>query len=277
MTSKSFSVGGNQPGKVQVVGPDASLLTSDGRDASGSRIIHKFGHNPSVGTSWVPISQLGVYRTPQVSGATTLRIKAGGNANDTAGGSGAQSVILRGLDANGIEIHEELATNGTLASASTSKSFLRLFRVYVSSSGTYASFATPNSHVGNITIENTAGTQDWAMIENVDIAHGQSEIGAYTIPAGYRGFIHSIDIQSESAKEVDAILFTREGILQTAAPYEAMRTLREFHGITGVFSKRFEFPLGPIPALSDVGFLSQITTGVGEVSVQFELCLVRNA
>ena len=47
-------------------------------------IENKFGDNTAVGTSYVPITGNGIYRTPQVSGATTLRVKAGGDANDTA-------------------------------------------------------------------------------------------------------------------------------------------------------------------------------------------------
>ena len=57
--------------------------------ASGISVVKKFGRNPAVGTSFVPVTQGSVYQTPQSGSATTLRIKAGGSANDTAAGSGA--------------------------------------------------------------------------------------------------------------------------------------------------------------------------------------------
>jgi len=52
---------------------------------------HKFGRNNLVGTTYEPITSDGIFRSPQVSGATTLRVRAG-NANDTAAGTGAREV-----------------------------------------------------------------------------------------------------------------------------------------------------------------------------------------
>ena len=66
-----------------------------------ARIRHQFGRNVACGTSYTPVSDIGVYRTPQVGSATALRIKAGGNAADTAAGAGARSVRLTGIDASG--------------------------------------------------------------------------------------------------------------------------------------------------------------------------------
>ena len=109
---------------------------------SGMQSIKKFGRNAAVGTSFVPIAMGGVYQTPQGSAATALRIKSGGDANDTAAGSGARSVTLEGLDENFELATEALATAGASASSATSTTFTRLFRAYVTpdtGSGTYAS------------------------------------------------------------------------------------------------------------------------------------------
>ena len=43
---------------------------------AGHTIVHKFGHNDTVGTTYEPITATGVYNTPQPASATTLRIKA---------------------------------------------------------------------------------------------------------------------------------------------------------------------------------------------------------
>ena len=129
----------------------------------GVSVIHKFGGNPAVGTSYVPLSIGGIYRTPQAASATALRIKSGGNANDDKDGSGAREITLIGLDENWNEVSEAVETNSAAASTATSTTFTRLYRAYVSASGTYAS-QSAGSHSANIVIEDSGGTEDWATI-----------------------------------------------------------------------------------------------------------------
>jgi hypothetical protein len=238
-------------------------------------VVHKFGANAAVGTSLEVVSSNGVYRTPQVSGATTLRIKAGGNANDTAAGSGAREITLIGLDETGAEVTETLATAGASASSATTATFLRLFRVFVSASGTYATSAA-GSHSAAITIENSAGTEDWAEIGATPFPLSQSEIGAYTVPLGYTAYINNIIVAVESNKSATIIGFQRENILETAAPYTAMRTFLELGGAAGeeVFTPKT--PFGPYPALTDIGFMGALSSGTGEIDVDFEILLIKD-
>lgn len=77
---------------------------------SNISVVKKFGRNASVGTSFVPVALGGIYRTPTSTSATTLRIKAGGNANDDAAGTGAREVTLEGLDENFELASEAVAT-----------------------------------------------------------------------------------------------------------------------------------------------------------------------
>lgn len=235
-------------------------------------LVSKFGRNENVGTSYVPVSIGGIYRTPQVSGATQLRVKAGGDAADAAGGNGAREVTIVGLDATGALIEEVIATNGISASSNTTNSFLRVFRAFVSSSGTYAT-ASAGSHAAAITIENSAGTEDWFTIDATGFPKGQSEIGAYTVPLGYRAFIKNVNIVVDSAKTADVILFKRENILETAAPYTAMRAQSSLKGVTGEAPVVRDIPDGPYNALTDFGFMAKLDTGTGEVSVDFDIIL----
>ena len=85
--------------------------------ASGLRSVRVPGLNTAVAQAIVPVAPGGAYRTPQPGGEQRLRIRAGGNAADTATGSGARSVRLSGLDADGAEIVETIATAGAGASA----------------------------------------------------------------------------------------------------------------------------------------------------------------
>lgn len=239
----------------------------------GQSPIHKFGHNHLVGTTYVPIAAGGVWQTPQVSGATTLRVKAGGHANDTAAGTGAREVTLYGCDATGADIEESLVTAGASASASTTLSFLRLTRIIVTASGTYAS-ATAGSHSADVVIENTAGTADWGTLPVESFAFSQSQIGAYTVPLGKTGYVLGMQIDVDSNKTVDALFFQRQNILETAAPYTAMRAIQEFAGVTGSLSTKFKVPLGPFPANTDMGFMAKVASGTASVSVDFAIVLI---
>lgn len=239
---------------------------------SGKEVIHKFGKNAAVGTSFVTLSAGGVYMTPQVSGATTLRIKAGGNAADTAAGAGAREVTLEGLDATGAYITETLTTAGASASEVTSKSFLRLFRFRVTASGTYATMST-GSHGADIVIENGGGGTNWGTILKTGIGASTSQVGMYTVPLGKEAYITSVFLTVDSTKAADVMFFERENILETAAPYSAAVLGIEFKAIVTPTALKQILPRGPFPALTDIGFLGKVGTGTGDVAVDFEIIL----
>jgi hypothetical protein len=248
------------------------LLESRGT-VTGQSIVHKFGQNDAVSTTFVPVTRGGVYQMPQVASATTLRIKSGGNANDTALGSGAREITLIGTDASGNELTETLATAGASASSVTSGSFIRLYRAYVSKSGTYATQST-GSHSADIVIENGSGGTDWATIHSADLPRGQSEIGVYTIPTGFTGYFLGAFGFSDTAKVTEVIFFHRTGILQTAAPYDAMRTVFEEKLEGGEFTVDPRSPIGPFVGPCDIGFMAKIDAGTAAVEVDFELVLI---
>lgn len=243
-----------------------------GNASSGGEVVHKFGRNNAVGTTFVPVSIGGIYQTPQVAGATTLRIAAGGNAADTAAGAGAREVTLEGLNASGARITETLATAGASASASTSQTFVRLYRAYVSSTGTYATVAA-GSHTADVVIENTAGTADWATIDLNGFARGQSEIGLYTVPLGKTAYIMSIHFAVDSVKTTEIIIFKRENILETAAPYTPLREVLALTGLIRSGLHDYEIPLGPFPELTDIGVLARVSSTTSETGVTFEILL----
>ena len=231
---------------------------------------HKFGRNFSVGNVFEPIAIGGIYRTPQLGSQTTLRIKAGGSADDTANGSGARAITFVGLNELGFEISETIATNGADASETTTQTFLRLYRAFVSASGTYATqFA--GSHAAAIVIENGSGGTDWATINNTTIPRSQTQIGIFTVPKPQTAFISNIKISCNADKSVNLILFQRQNILQTSPPYSAMRVVEEFPQISGLHSVSFDPPLGPFPPLTDVGFMGRAATTTADISISYEI------
>ena len=242
----------------------------------GASIIDKFGQNIAVGTTLVPVTAIGIYNTPQVSGATTLRIKAGGNANDTAAGTGAREITLVGLDETGTLLIEAIVTAGASASAVTTGTFMRLYSMSVSESGSYAN-ATTASHAALITVENGTGGTDWGTIDVVDtFAGSRSNIASYSVPLGYTAYLLAWDISIESTKTVDLLFFKRENLLETAAPYTSMQMLFE---IAALSDSRDEHLAAPIrfPALTDIGFMAKVSsTGTAKVVANFSILLLQD-
>jgi len=238
-----------------------------------AEVTHIFGL-ANVATTFAPISDGLNYRTPQVGSATALRIKAGGNAADTAAGAGARSVRLTGLNASGNVVTETLATAGASASAASSAQFIRLFKAEVVDSGTYGTQAA-GSHVGNIVIENAAGGTNWATIPVNGFATSTTSIGSYTIPKNHTGFVEGISIAVEGAKLVDVLMLKRGGVLDTAAPYEPIQRVQEWIGIENTLVDDFKMPL-MFEELTDIGMLGKVSNGTGYITVQMDILLLKN-
>lgn len=238
----------------------------------GRSIVHKFGAlvDVSSATVYQPVAFGEVYQTLQPAAATALRVKAG-NGNDTAAGSGAREVTLQGLDETGAEVTVTVATNGTSASTATTETFIRLYRAWVSSSGTYGTEAA-GSHAAAIVIENGAGGTDWLTINATNYPRGQSQIACYAVPLGKQAFINSFALTTDGNKPVDFIMLQRRDILDASAPFKAMRTVTELFGITGSFTLKPDIPFGPFPALTDLIWMARGATSP-DVTVDFEIQL----
>jgi hypothetical protein len=228
---------------------------------------HITGTNEAVGTSFVPISRGGIYQTPTT--ATALEILSS-DANDTAAGSGARTVTIVGLNSSWAEVSQTVSMNGTTAVA-VPTSLLRVSRVFVATSGTYATQSAP-SHVGTLTLRVSGGGATWAIVYATDFPRGSSQIGAYTVPSGKTALIFPHYIAVEANKPAFTVFFHRCNADTVAAPYSAMLAAEELGGIEGIVNiADFNTPRGPFVGPCDVGYLTRLTTGTGEVSINFEM------
>ena len=235
--------------------------------SADTAIVHKFGE-ASVGTTLTPVTESGFYRTPTT--ATALEFVSD-SANDAAAGSGAQEITLIGLDANWEEVTQTLTTNGTTAVA-LSTNLTRLYRWYVSSSGTYADQSN-GSHAGTLTIRESGGGQTWSTIGISPFTEGQSQIGVYAIPKGKKGYLLSQFIVVDSNKTIDALFFRRCNADDITTPFDAMRLLNKYIGIDGPVVLLPKSPAGPLEGPCDVGFMAKVDTGTGDISVDFEVMI----
>lgn len=238
-------------------------------NVTGHRMVHKFGYNSAVANgSWTPVSQVGSFGL--LSAATTVRIKAGGNAADDSAGAGARQVTVQGIDTNGDEVTEAITTNGASASVATTTSFWRVHRAWVSSAGTYAT-TSAGANTGDVTIENSAGGTDLITIL---AGEGQTQYAAYTIPTGETAHLVSIHVTVDSNKSAHVRVYQRASITDTTAPMPAKRLKKRFDNIAGSFQYAPISPEGTISGLSDIWVEAYGDGAACAVSCDFELLII---
>lgn len=248
-------------------------LLSTGQELPGIDTTFKFGHNDNIGTSFSVVSESGLYRTPTPANAVNLRIKSGGSVLDTAAGTGARKVVLIGLDENGTDINEVVTLAGASSSAATTLKYMRLFRAAVIESGVYATDLLGGGHASTIVIEDSAGTEDWALIKSNGFPDAQSQIGAFSVGTGKRAYLTALNLFVDTNKAVDFILVFRSDIMNTSV-IQPVRVGSELSGVEGAFSFVFSEP----PRFfehTDVALLAKVTTGSAKVSVN--MTFIRNA
>lgn len=121
------------------------------------------------------------FNTGGVPTAQTISVVSN-DANDTAGGSGARTIKVFGLDANWALQSENVALNG-LTPVALNNQFIRVNRIRVLTAGTFgsANVGTINASVG--------GT----IVATVLPLMGSTQMAMYTVPAGYTGLLQQID------------------------------------------------------------------------------------
>jgi hypothetical protein len=152
----------------------------------GHRTLYKFGYNPDVNgdeeTIW---SQGGDF--PYPTSAVTMFVSST-SANDANGGTGANSILIQGLDENYDEVEETVLLNGQTQVA-TQNSYLRIYRAFVTLCGTGGT-SGGIIYVGSSGA--TGGVPNTTIYANLHLGN-QTQIAAYTVPAGYTLYVDDIN------------------------------------------------------------------------------------
>lgn len=204
------------------------------------KAVRKFGRNPAMTTtSFIPMTPNPAPFQGFLTVAETVRVRAGGAPGDNAGGFGARKIIVQGLNQNWDEAEEEITLAGAAASASTTTTFIRLHRAFVSESGTYSDSAT-GANNADISIETTSG----ALLLIIVTSQGQTEHLVYTIPRGYKGYIVSMKVSATTTSSYR--LFQRENAEKTSAPFGPKRLVEATSTFltesNRIFSSYYEVP-----------------------------------
>lgn len=244
-------------------------------NVSGHSLLHKFGSNDAVSTSLVPIAEGGVYQTP--TAAVSLEFVSS-SASDALNSTGMHELTVVGLDASWNEqtvVTAAHATNGTTAVA-ISGTWLRVYRVFVSSSGAYATAATP-SQIGTVTVRVVSGGATYAVLPQIvsGFGSGQSLIGAYTVPNGFTAYKVNQEFSSDisGTKTTDFFFFKRENADDVSTSYSGIMRISELSIGTQGTNQSPHLAAEIYPAKTDIGFMA-LASATTKASVSFELLLV---
>lgn len=250
--------------------PSIVMQFNKGEAVKPISVIHKFGRRVDVSTSYQALCYGADYHMP--TAATAVEAVSDDNIQDKAGGTGALTVTVVGLDENWAEASETLTMNGTTASTASTTTFLRVFRAYIATSGAYAT-ATQASSTGQITVRAESAGTTFAIIDKTKYPQGQSEIAAYTVPANKKAFITSIAATVETSKPAELILMQRQNADTIAAPFSPARLVQHWPGLQAPFSLKPITPLGPFPAKTDLWFMGTVASTAADMAVDFEIIL----
>ena len=181
----------------------------------------KFGYNTGIGTSAEVIWEYGgsTY-AGHLTSASSLRIKAGGDAKDATGGTHARKIVIEGLDQNFAETSAEVVTNGASASSLTTTQFIRVHRVYVTDTGAYG-----NANEANMTIETSGGD----VVAVMGAGYGQTHMAIYTVPAGKTLYLSRAEaFADQTGREYVVKIYQRLDADDSTAPVSAARVMHIF-------------------------------------------------
>ena len=167
--------------------------------------VHKFGAVITTSANYDTVwSATGQYQFPSSAAVVTV---SSSSTEDDAGGTGALTVRLQGLDTNYEEVEEDFTLDGTVGVAGT-VSFLRTHRAFVLTGN------SGNTNVGNISFKHGSST-----ICYITAGMGQSQVAYYTVPAGKSGYLRSFAATMNKNQENTVRLFQRPfgGVFRVAS------------------------------------------------------------
>lgn len=244
-----------------LLGP-IGLMVARGKLAPSVSIFRKFGANPTVGATEELVGQTGAASPYMPTTAQAVEIVSG-DAADTAAGSGARTVTVIGLDANWLEVSETVTLNGTNAVALTT-AFIRIYRAFVATCGTYS-----GNNTGLLTVRVASAGTTFVVIA---VGAGQTQTSHYTVPANKRLYVFDAHLFSESTKPASFYCWQRQNADTVTAPFAAKRLVNDFLGIDGSDNLDYAEPLD-FPPKTDIWFGAQAAQSA-KVSVEYSGYLV---
>jgi len=213
--------------------------------------IHKFGAVPAMsqnqtGTIW-DVNDT-TYPWSAFDTAGTLSIPAV-NASDNG-----KSIVLVGLDNDYLELTETVTVSSS-AATTTTQSFKRIFRAYVTNGSV--------TNVGDIVVQKGGTT-----VATIKAGKAQTLMAVYTVPAGKTGYLLKGVATCQAGADATGDMFVR---------YFGQDSFRVGHtfevsGTGGEYLYDFGVPV-KIPAKSDIDVRCSVRSNNARVTAAFDIIL----
>ena len=245
------------------------LQVSRGQVDGHSR-VYRFGWANSIGTTPQTITTVVSAGSAYVYPTAAVAMKVSStDANDTAAGTGARTILVVGLDANYVSQSETITLNGQTA-VTTTNSYLRITYTEILTVGSGAGQAgTIWIGTGTVT-SGVPATKYWAS----EPTYNNWSFAGFTVPAGYTAYITSYTITSQSTTaninvSLALVLFEYGkgyGEIQSSARLSS----------NGNFDRHFDEPFA-ISEKEDVELRAWATTGSAvNVTGEIQYILIKN-
>ena len=230
-------------------------------DISGFNVVHKYGHNLEVGTSYETIWSNGATYS-YLTSATVLKISSS-DANDDDGDTGARTVLVQGLDSNYDEIEETVTLNGQ-TSVNTTNQFLRVHRMIVQSTGN-SNYNEGIIYAGTGTVSSGVPANVYATIP---VEYNQTMMAVYTVPNNKTAYMTMFYAQPDDSKgfQTQLLCGDESGIFIIRNQLHAYETQANFQ----------YRPYLKITEKQDIEIRVKIGVGTAEFGGGFSLILVDN-
>ena len=219
---------------------------------AGHKRVFKFGYNGIIQNVEETVWDVGgLYAYP--SSAVTMTATSSSGATDEN-----VQVTIQGVDTNYAELSETVTLNAS-GTATTTGSFLRVYRAFVSGS---------TASAGNITIANGGTTYAY-----ISVADQQTLMALWTVPAGYTAYLFQIDTTAftvQNNKVATIRMLTREF-------NNVFRTQNKFDLFEGSHHQDIICPQ-PIPEKTDIEFraIADSSNADLRVAAAFDIIYIEN-
>lgn len=225
---------------------------------TGHETLRKFGSNSAVPTTGEFLEAGGTLTAPRLpTSAVTVEIVAADAADDAAG-AGAQTVVIEGLDANFAVQTDTISLAGAGTSTATTNTYIRVFRAYVATVGTYGV-----ANTGLLTIQEAGGGTFFQILAG----RGRSQIAHYCVPAGYGYFIKDVHLIVDAAQPGNVYFWKLPDADDVTTPFSGKQLLQPYEGVSGQVD--FEYtPEIYIPEKTDIWFTGASSAATAAMSAE---------
>lgn len=228
-------------------------------NVTGVSYIEKFGMNIDVDNSMETIWDGGGVYT-YLNSAETVAVTSS-SGNDGAAGTGARTVEVQGLDENFNLAVETLTVGG----ASSTTTFIRVFRVKIITAGSL----NVNAGTLSITSDDTSTVLAQIVLQG-GVGLGQTFMSVYTVPAGYTAYLTQW-VVGAGKQNTDAVcFFNARNLVDNGWNSKDVIALS-----ATTFAKHYGIPL-QFTEKTDLEIRGYSTTNNSIVTSSFNLILVQN-